>query len=260
MSNQIQQQPRDLKALLNSDKMKAQFAAALPKHLTPERFCRVAITALTRTPKLAECTQESFFKCLLDLSALGIEPDGRRAHLIPYGRECTLILDYKGIAELVMRSGEVSSIHADKVCDADFFAFNLGKVEQHRIDFRNERGEAYAYYCIVRFKDGCEKHEVMSRREVEAVRKRSRASGSGPWVTDFDEMAKKTVFRRVSKWLPLSPEIRDAVAVDDDDREEFRNVTPRKVENPFAKLPEPEPEPLDVTADGAEVAQDEMPI
>lgn len=67
----------ELKALLTGDKMREQFAAALPKHLTAERFCRVAITALSRTPKLAECTQESFFRCLLDLSAYGIEPDGR---------------------------------------------------------------------------------------------------------------------------------------------------------------------------------------
>jgi len=207
-----------LKSLLNSDAGRAQFAAALPKHMTAERFCRVAITALTRTPKLADCSRESFFKCLLDLSAMGLEPDGRRAHLIPYGKECTLVVDYKGTAELVMRSGLVGSIHADKVCENDAFEVDRGKVAKHVIDYRQPRGNAYAYYCLVTFKDGSEKSEVMTKEEVEAIRKRSRAGTSGPWVTDFDEMAKKTVFKRASKWLSLSPEIRLALEHDDDDR------------------------------------------
>jgi recombination protein RecT len=232
------EKPRTLKGLLSKENVKAQFALALPKHLSADRFARVAITALTRTPKLQECTTESFMKCLLDLSALGIEPDGRRAHLIPYGKECTLILDYKGIAELVMRSGTVANIHADKVCENDEFTVNRGKIESHKVDYKQPRGASYAYYVIVTFKDGTEKSEIMTREEVEGIRKRSRAGQSGPWVSDFDEMAKKTVFRRASKWLPLSPEVQDAVRADEE-REfaQARNVTPiiREVPlDPFA--------------------------
>jgi recombination protein RecT len=233
-----QTKPRTLKNLLSEDNVKNQFALALPKHLSADRFARVAITALTRTPKLQECTPESFMRCLLDLSALGIEPDGRRAHLIPYGKECTLILDYKGIAELVMRSGTVTSIHADKVCENDEFVVNRGKIERHVVDYKAPRGNAYAFYVIVTFKDGSEKCEVMTRDEVEGIRKRSRAGQSGPWVSDFDEMAKKTVFRRSSKWLPLSPEIQEAIRTDEE-REfaQARNVTPAvraEAINPFA--------------------------
>jgi recombination protein RecT len=222
----------DIKSLINSDSMREQFARALPKHLTAERFARIAITALTRTPKLQECTPESLMRCLLDLSSFGIEPDGRRAHLIPYGRECTLILDWKGIAELVMRSGLVSNIHADKVCESDVFETDRGRIVKHSVDYRGERGAAYAYYVIVTFKDGSEKSEIMTKHEVEAIRKRSKAGTSGPWVTDFDEMAKKTVFRRAAKWLPLSPEIRDAFDKDADGLAELgtiRNVTPAVV-------------------------------
>lgn len=225
MSNTaLSEQQGSLKSILNSDAGRAQFAAALPKHMTPERFCRVAITALTRTPKLQDCTRESFFRCLLDLSAMGLEPDGRRAHLIPYGKECTLVVDYKGTAELVMRSGLVGSIHADKVCENDAFEVNRGKVAKHVIDYRRPRGAAYAYYCLVTFKDGSEKSEVMTKEEVEAIRNRSQGykaaiqyNKSHPWLTDFDEMAKKTVFKRASKWLSLSPEIRLALEHDDDD-------------------------------------------
>ena len=246
---------RDIKSLINSDTMREQFARALPTHLSPERFCRVAITALTRTPKLMECTPESMMRCLLDLSAMGLEPDGRRAHLIPYGKEATLVVDFKGIAELVMRSGLVSSIHADKVCIGDVFEVDRGEIKKHIIDYLGERGKAYAYYCLVRFKDGGEKSEVMTREEVDAIRKRSRAGSSGPWVTDFDEMAKKTVFRRCSKWLQLSPEIRDALEKDDDRFDEPRNVTPKL--GFAAALAAPVAEPSAQDAFEAELAQEE---
>jgi recombination protein RecT len=254
-------QPKCLKDIINSDAMRNQFAMALPKHLTADRFARVAITALTRTPKLQECTQESFMRCLLDLSAMGLEPDGRRAHLIPYGKDCTLVIDYKGIVELVMRSGMVSRIHADKVCDADEFEYDCGDVKLHRINFRQPRDPAYAYYALVKFKDGTEKSEVMSLDEIEAIRNRSQGyksaiqyNKSHPWLTDFDEMAKKTVFRRCSKWLQLSPEIRDALEHGDEIQDEQpRRATGRVIPeaalpmprvNPYA-APEPEPTPAE---------------
>lgn len=184
------------------------------------------MTALSRTPKLAECTQESFFKCLLDLSAMGLEPDGRRAHLIPYGKECTLILDYKGIVELMRRSGNVVKIHADVVCEGDIFEHNLGEILCHTFDLFEPRGEVKGVYAQVTFKDGSVQSAIMSRAEVDAIRSRSKSGKSGPWATDYNEMAKKTVVRRVSKMITLSPEIMDAV--ERSDKHEFgemRNVT-----------------------------------
>ena len=221
-------EPKTLRDLINTDYFKGQVACALPRHLKPDRFIRVATTAMLRTPKLMRCNQESFLSCLLNLSALGLEPDGRLAHLIPFEDrkrgtvDCQLIVDYKGLVELVMRTGRVSNIHADKVCDNDEFEYDLGEVKKHKIDFREQRGEAYAYYCVVRFKDGTTRCEVMSKGEIEQVRKRSRAGGNGPWVTDFDEMAKKTVFRRCFKWLPASPELAKAQDLDDDRRDPLR--------------------------------------
>lgn len=211
-----------IKSMLSSEVMKQQFAAALPRHLSPERFTRIALTALTRTPKLQQCTQASFFQALLTLSSFGLEPDGRRAHLIPFENkragtvECQLIIDYKGLVELAMRSGIVSTLHADVVCENDEFEYDMGEIARHKIDFRKDRGEAYAAYAICRFKDGTAKTEVMTVNEIESIRARSRAGNSGPWVTDWREMAKKTAFRRLSKWLPLSAEFRDAVESDDD--------------------------------------------
>lgn len=225
MSNQLANKPNDLRKFISGKEMSDQFAKALPKHLTVERFCRISCTALTKTPKLADCTQESLMACLLSLSAFGLEPDGRRAHLIPYGNQCTLVIDYKGLAELAMRSGIVSNLHADIVCENDVFEYNLGEIKEHKINFREPRGEMYAAYALCRFKDGTVKADVMNKEEIDAIRRRSRSGQSGPWVSDYNEMAKKTVFRRLSKWLPLSAEFRDATEKDDEEVE-LRDITP----------------------------------
>lgn len=214
--------PKTLKALIQGDAFKKAVAAALPKHLTADRFCRVAATALLRVPKLAACDQTSFFNCLLTLSQYGLEPDGRNAHLIPFENrragiiECQLIIDYKGLVELAMRSGLIASIHADVICTEDDFEYNMGEIKVHRIDLKKDRGEAYGAYARVVFKDGSTKCEVMPTADIEAIRKRSRSGQNGPWVTDWREMAKKTCFRRLSKWISISAEFRDAVDSDDD--------------------------------------------
>lgn len=226
-------QHRTIKDLLCSDQFKTQVAMALPKHCTPDRFVRVALTAMMRTPKLMGCSQDSLFSCLLTLSQMGLEPDGRRAHLIPFEDKkkgvtiCTLIVDYKGLAELAMRSGVVSSIHADVICENDEFEYDRGQVLKHKINFKEPRGEAYAAYCIVKMRDGTEpKCEVMPKSDIYLVRDKSsgwRAFKAGytkdnPWADKQSEpeMWKKTVFRRASKWLPLSPELRDRIDADDE--------------------------------------------
>jgi len=261
MSTQLAK-TNDLRSIITSDKMKQQFAAALPHHLTPDRFCRIALTALTRTPKLADCTQESLMRCLLDLSAYGIEPDGRRAHLIPYGNQCTLILDWKGLAELAMRSGIIAKLHADIVCENDVFEYNMGEVVQHKIDFRSPRGAMYAAYAMAVTKDGPVFVAVLNKDEIDGIRKRSKSGNSGPWQTDYNEMAKKTAFRRLAKWLPLSAEFRDAVDKDDDLQVE-RDVTPRQTTaratplDPFKSLPEPAEESAPVVEVEAEAAPED---
>ena len=231
-NTQLANPANSIKAIINSDKMREQFALALPKHLSPERFARIAITAISRTPKLADCTQESLMRCLLDLSALGLEPDGRRAHLIPYGNTASLVVDWKGLAELALRSGLIAILHADVVCENDTFKYSMGEVTEHSVDWRKPRGDVYAAYAMAVTKTGEAFYAVMSKDEIEAIRKRSRSGTSGPWVTDWNEMAKKTVFRRLSKWLPLSAEFRDAL---DQDEEEY--AVREVVDVPKATLP-----------------------
>ncbi len=199
-------------------RMKEQFALALPKHITPDRFTRVVLTTINKNPKLASCTKESLLACLMDCSALGLEPDGRKAHLIPYGNACTLIVDYKGLVDLARRSGEISDIHADVVCANDAFEYSFGSEGKliHKPNL-TDRGEVVAAYSFAKLKDGSSSYEVMNKAEIEAIRARSKAGNAGPWKTDWNEMAKKTVFRRHAKWLPVaSDKIQEALDKDFD--------------------------------------------
>lgn len=253
--------PRELtpfqktKSWLTSADFKAALGSAMPKHMTPDRFVRIALTAMMKVPELANCTQESIFNCLLQLSQYGLEPDGRRAHLIPFKvnkkqgnqwvhdhTDCTLIIDFKGYAELVMRSGLVSSIHADIVCENDDFEYDRGFITKHKIDFKKPRGKAYAAYAVVRFKDGTEKSEVMTQEDIHAIRDRSQGWKSfkagyakqSPWnpaepIIEH-EMWKKTAFRRLTKWVPLSAEIRDAISVEEQEEVRLIDLRERQAE------------------------------
>jgi recombination protein RecT len=221
----LAKQPRTVRELLQGDEFHRALKAILPQFMRADRVIRIALNAMMRTPELADCTRESLFLALLTCSMYGLEPDGRRAHLIPFKNrkngvlEVQLIIDYKGLAELVLRSGTVSYIHADAVYAGDDFdvVYGSGAHLTHRPGETRGEGKAKKFYAFVRLKDGAEKFDVMTLTEVEKIRKRSKTPDSGPWVTDFNEMGKKTVFRRLSKWLPLSPEVRDAIERDDPD-------------------------------------------
>lgn len=219
--------------ILNSEKFQEHVAQAMPKHVKPERMLRVIASCIRRVPKLAECSKESFIDAVSLLTSWGLEPNGRDAHLVPYGRDCTLILDYKGLVKLAYQSGWVRSIHADVVYSGDNFRYLAGEVVAHEPwDFRppsdrpETKGEIIAAYVVVKLKGDAVKHEVMTRAEIDGIRARSKAGRSGPWVTDYAEMAKKTVFRRASKWLPLSAEMTDALERDHDAPDFGRSPAP----------------------------------
>lgn len=221
-----------LKSLINGDDFKNEIAKSLPKHLPAERFVRIAVTALTRVPKLAECDPASFCKALIDLSAVGLEPDGRRAHLIPFENrragivECQLIIDYKGIVELVRRDRDVVDVHCYTIRENDDVIVKNGIIE-HSYNPARERGKVMAVYTRIDWANGHIGYgEPMQRDEMESVRDRSMAWQSwlkykkeGPWNTNESEMWKKTAIRRDSKLWPLSPEIEQSLQAAD--RTEF---------------------------------------
>ena len=212
-----------LKDLVKSEAFTEAIQGFFEVEANRKRFVQSAVNALTKNPKLTSCDKMSFFGSLMQLAQFGLNPDGRNAHLIPYGTTCTLVIDYKGMVTLAMRCPKVSKVEAFEVHANDHFRLLNGEVEHVVDDPWGDRGEVKGYYAVCQFADGVKKYEVMSKDEVDAVRKRSRAANNGPWVTDYGEMAKKTVFKRLSKWLPVTPELQEAIAKDDEEYQQAQD-------------------------------------
>lgn len=210
------QKVANIRALL--EKSKAQMSMALPKHLTADRLLRVAMTSIQRTPKLLDCTQQSLLACIMTCAQLGLEPDQflGQAYLVPYKNICTLIPGYRGYIALARRSGEVQSVSSQVVYDKDHFLLQYGIEEKlEHIPAEGERGNVKGAYVIFKYKDGSYSFDYMAKGDIDKIRKRSKAADDGPWVTDYDEMAKKTVIKRHVKLAPLSVEFAHAVALED---------------------------------------------
>jgi recombination protein RecT len=216
------------------EKMKGQFANALPDHIRPERMVRVALTAVQNTPKLLECDRNSFYLAVLRAAQLGLEPDGilGQAYLIPYGKQVQLIPGYKGLIDLARRSGEVSNIIAKEVCKNDEFTVDFSQeipfVHKPKLD--GDRGDITHFWAMARFKDGGFHWDYLTKDEVIKIRDGSSgwkmslqyakrdAEGNitelnSPWHNHFVEMGKKTAIRRIAKFLPMS--VQRAAVVED---------------------------------------------
>lgn len=211
--------------------MQSGIKAALPSVMTPERFTRITLSALSSNPKLAECTPPSFLGAMMTAAQLGLEPNTPlgQAYLIPYKRnfkdggqwrsvlECQFQLGYKGLIDLAYRSGDVSTIMAQVVYENDTFTYSFGlEPTLKHTPAMKDRGEPVYVYAMFKTKDGGYGYEVMSIDDVRNhAQKFSKSYGNGPWQTNFEEMAKKTVLKRVLKYAPLKSEFLRAVVQDE---------------------------------------------
>ena len=217
------------------------FASALPstvrKYLTAERITKITLLAISRSPSLLKCTPTSILRCVMDAATLGLEPGGPLGHayMVPFKNhgvdEAQLIIGYRGFIALARRSGEIESVVANAVYSRDTLRVSLseGKIEHSpfmppippdevffkmtpaEVDTLLDRGRLIAVYCVAKFIGGGQHVDFMTVGDVEKVRMRSRARDDGPWVTDYTEMARKTVVRRAAKYWPLSTELADAL-------------------------------------------------
>ena len=231
MSNLITNKMADKNALSKSasgtlkeyiNKYIPEIEKALPNcGVTPERFARLMTSAISSTPKLAECTPKSFLGAMITAASLGLEPNTPlgQAYLIPYGKEAQMQLGYKGLLTLCYRSGQIKSVTAETVYENDEFHYEFGlepKLE-HKPAIK-DRGDAVAYYAMFKTKDGGYGFEVMSVQDVKLHAKKyskSYDSAYSPWTTNFDEMAKKTVLKRVLKYAPLKSDFARQVTADE---------------------------------------------
>lgn len=192
------------------------FAAVLPKHTNADRFIRSVMIAVAREPKLLDCEPTSMFNALHQAASLGLEVSGQlgSAYLVPFRDNkkrdmCVqLIPGYRGLIGLARQSGEIESIDAFVVYERDECHVQFGtdpKIE-HRPAMDGDPGKPRFFYSVATFKGGGKQFIFMTKAQVDAVKRMSKASGSGPWVDHYEEMGKKTVIRRLMKYLPLSVE------------------------------------------------------
>ena len=216
------QKANTIRSLFEQRAVKQQLSLAVPRHLTVDRLLRVAMTSIQRTPKLLDCTQKSLLSCVMTCAQLGLEPDAflGQAYLVPFKNkgvlEAQLIPGYRGYIALARRSGEVQSVSAQVVYENDEFVLQYGleDILKH-VPAEGDRGQAKGAYVVFRYKDGSYSFDYMSTEDIEKIRSRSMAKDNGPWVTDWAEMAKKTVIKRHAKLAPLSVEFQQASALED---------------------------------------------
>jgi recombination protein RecT len=224
------------------DKFAAFFQAALPvtarKYLTPDRVVRTVLNAISRNDRLLQCTRPSILSAVMDCCQLGLEVGAGLGHayLVPFkngkltraqGRdvyEAIPIIGYKGYIALSQRSGLFAGPpFVNLVYEADLDDFRLdmgsGKAPYHPIDVSiptSKRGDVVGGYCVARFRDAQDPLvEWMHVEDIKKIRSRSRAKDSGPWVSDWVMMARKTVLRRARNYWPMSAEMAAAAALDD---------------------------------------------
>ena len=199
---------------------------ALPSMITPERFTRMALSSLNNNPQLLECTPMSFIAALMDAAQLGLEPNTPlgQAYLIPYRNkdkgvvECQFQIGYKGLIDLAYRNERLRSIEAHTVYENDEFYYELGlDARLKHIPAWDERGDIKGFYAVFKLDNGGYRFEVMSKNDVDRFRdiySKTVNSAYSPWNTSYEEMAKKTVIKRVLKYAPLKAEFKRALTLD----------------------------------------------
>lgn len=214
-------------------KMRDEFAKSLPGHITADKFVRTAQTAIALTRNIEKVRNpQSLMAACSKAAADGLILDGREAALVvDYNGDCQYRPMMRGLLKLAYQSGEIKSLVVETARDNDEFDYSPTRQDdpiKHKIDLKAPRGEVFAYYAIAVLRDGGIVFEVMTTEDVHRIRDRSDAwkaykAGkikSTPWHSDEIEMGRKTVFRRLSKYLPSSTDrdrFREAVERIDDD-------------------------------------------
>ena len=216
---QLPAQVSNLRADLS--RMTGEFEAALPQQIPAERFIRTIITAVQMEPKLLEADRRTLFSSCMKAAQDGLLLDGREAGLSVYKNRDTGMktVSYMpmvgGILKKIRQSGEISSVRAHVVYQGDEFDFELGDNERiHHKPNLTKSGNPVAVYAIAKFKDGDIQREVMSHAQVEKIRAKATGIGKACWASEWGEMAKKTVIRRLAKRLPSSNDLDQVLASD----------------------------------------------
>ena len=226
MSQQLAQQPETrLPFAADLERNRGTIAAVLPPHITPDKFIRTVMTAVTQKPSLLQADRRTLFNECVKCATDGLFPDGREAALVEFGGKVQYMPMVKGLIKLARQSGEIATLTAHIVREGDEFEYVLGDEERlvHKPNIETS-GKPRLVYATVTFKDGTRQREVMTVADVEKVRAVSRAKNNGPWVQWWDEMARKTVIRRLLKYVTLSPDLHRTVEREDSEFGEMKRA------------------------------------
>lgn len=236
MPNAQQSSAKQLVSVLQSDDYRSKFQQVLPTNVSVDRFQRTVIGALNRAPDLANADRRSFLLACEDAARDGLILDNREAALVVFKGKVQYMPMFQGLIKIATDGTKIRSISAHVVYEGDQFEYYLG--DDARIVHRpaiKDRGDAIGAYAIAHMKDGTNLHEFMTVEEIEEVRAVSRASDGIPWKKWWPSMARKTVIRRLFKYLP-------ADALGDESHEE---IVDRILDRDIVPNDEPEQTPHD---------------
>jgi recombination protein RecT len=205
-----------IRDLLKRSATKIELTAA--RGVDPQQAIERTVLVISRNNDLLRCTPESIVRAVVQSLQYGLEPTGPigGAHLVPYGTECVLIIDYRGLLEMARRSGDVRRARCRVVYEKDVLDYAYGLEERlvHVPHLQGDPGQPRFIYAVVDYADGDTEFLVWSKTQVEAIRQRSKAKNNGPWISDWEAMAMKTVLRQALKLARLSGDVREAIEED----------------------------------------------
>jgi recombination protein RecT len=199
----------------------------VPKHVTPERLCRIGLNAVSRNPKLMECTPETIVGAIVNCASLGLEPNLLgHAYIVPFWNnktskmEAQFQIGYKGALDLIRRTGQVSTISAHEVYEQDKFEYAYGLEEKliHIPSGEDDENKITHFYACYKLKDGGSGFLVMTKTQMDKHRdtftksKDKQGNVFGPWKDHYISMALKTVILKLIKYMPISIEQQEAQA------------------------------------------------
>ena len=242
----VAQRAEKAKALIQSDKFRSEVALALPAHVKPERFQRVLLTAVLNDDRLLQVDPNKVVKAALQIAPLGLFTDkllGEAALVVDGKQEVQVRVMYRGLLKLMRQSGDVASAYAHEICEHDRVRVSLGT--DKRLDHEpaeTNRGQPTRYYAVVKYRTGEVDFEIMTVEEINAIRDRSdgwkayknQRIKDTPWASSYPEMAKKTVLRRLLKRVPASPDLAEALRIEEAADEKEYGAAAR---TPFAPAP-----------------------
>lgn len=234
--------------------------------VTPQEFARVTFNALFLNPSIVDCDKRSLERCIVVACEVGLLPNGREAAIVPFKGQATLIAMVEGKIKLAKQATPGLALRVRAVYRSDRFEYEEGLepklVHIPQVGASQTDDDLIAVYAVAQTPGATvPEFEVMFRSTIDRYRARSAAGqkGSGPWSTDYVEMAKKTVIGQLLKRMPKSVQSSEVLMEGEPAPEQPQlpqaviEVPPETKPKPAAK---PKPKPVEAAPETAAAADD----